>query len=60
MKTVFYIAVKGRVIVVEHENEIIWAFDSFIDSIAELLKTQIQLHGTWNNITCGFSRLFRC
>jgi hypothetical protein len=60
LKTIFYIAVKGRVIVVEHENEIIWAFDSFIDSITELLKTQIQLHGTWNNITRGFGRLFRC
>ena len=60
LKTIFYIAVKGKVIVVEHENEIIWAFDSFIDSIAELLKTQIQLHGTWNNITRGFGRLFRC
>lgn len=60
LKTVFFIAVKGKVIVVEHENEIIWAFDSFIDSIAELLKTQIQLHGTWNNITRGFGRLFRC
>jgi hypothetical protein len=60
LKTVFYVALKGRVIVVEHENEIIWAFDSFIDSITELLKTQIQLHGTWNNITRGFGRLFKC
>jgi len=60
LKTVFYVALKGRVIVVEHENEIIWAFDSFIDSIAELLKKQIQLHGTWNNITRGFGQLFRC
>ncbi len=60
LKTVFYIAVKGRVIVVEHDNEIIWAFDSFIDSITELLKTQIQLHRTWNNITRGFGQLFRC
>jgi hypothetical protein len=59
LKTVFYIAVKGRVIVVEHENEIIWAFDSFIDSITELLKMNTKIHGTWNNITCGFSRLFR-
>ena len=59
LKTIFYIAVKGRVIVVEHENEIIWAFDSFIDSITELLKMNTKIHGTWNNITCGFSRLFR-
>ena len=59
LKTIFYIAVKGRVIVVERENEIIWAFDSFIDSITELLKMNTKIHGTWNNITCGFSRLFR-
>jgi hypothetical protein len=59
LKTIFYIAVKGRVIVVEHENEIIWAFDSFIDSITELLKMNTKIHGIWNNITCGFSRLFR-
>jgi hypothetical protein len=59
LKTIFYISVKERVIVIENDNEVIWAFDSFIDSIAELLKTNIKLHGTWNNIMCGFSRLFR-
>jgi len=59
LKTIFYIAVKGRVIVVERENEIIWAFDSFIDSITELLKMNTKIHGTWNNITCCFSKLFR-
>jgi hypothetical protein len=60
LKTVFFISVKEKIIVVQNENEVIRAFDNFIDSIVELLKMHIQLSGTWNNITCNFSRLFRC
>uniref|UniRef100_A0A6C0JZQ6 Uncharacterized protein n=1 Tax=viral metagenome TaxID=1070528 RepID=A0A6C0JZQ6_9ZZZZ len=58
LKTVFFIAVKEKVIVVENENEVIGAFDNFIDSIVELLKMHIQLYGSWNNITCNFRQLF--
>lgn len=60
LKTVFFIAIKEQIIVVKSENEVIGAFDNFIDSIVELLKMHIQLSGNWNNITCNFSRLFRC
>jgi hypothetical protein len=58
LKTVFFIAVKEKVIVVENENDVIAAFDSFIDSIVELLKMHIQLSGGWDNITCNFRKLF--
>jgi hypothetical protein len=58
LKTVFFIAVKEKIIVVDNENEVIGAFDNFIDSIVELLKMHIQLYGSWNNITCNFRQLF--
>jgi hypothetical protein len=58
LKTVFFIAVKEKIIVVENENDVIAAFDSFIDSIVELLKMHIQLSGGWDNITCNFRKLF--
>jgi hypothetical protein len=58
LKTVFFIAVKEKVIVVENENEVIGAFDSFIDSVVELLKMHIQLSGNWNNVTCNFRQMF--
>jgi len=58
LKTVFFIAVKEKIIVVENENEVIGAFDNFIDSIVELLKMHIQLSGSWNTLTCNFRQLF--
>jgi hypothetical protein len=57
LKTVFFIAVKEKVIVVENENDVIGAFDNFIDSIVELLKMHIQLSGSWDTITCNFRRM---
>jgi hypothetical protein len=57
LKTVFFIAVKEKVIVVENENEVIGAFDNFIDSIVELLKMHMQLSGGWDTITCNFRQM---
>ena len=53
LKTVFFIAVKERLIIVENENEVIGAFDNFIDSIVDLLKMQIQLSSTFSDLTCN-------
>ena len=58
LKTVFFIAVKEKLIVVENENDVIAAFDNFIDSIVDLLKMHIQLSGGWETITCNFGKLF--
>jgi hypothetical protein len=58
LKTVFFIAVKEKIIVVDNENEVIGAFDNSIDSIVELLKMHIQLYGGWNKVTCNFKKLF--
>lgn len=58
LKTVFFIAVKEKIIVVENENDVIVAFDSFIDSIVELLKMHIQLSVGWDTVTCNFGKLF--
>lgn len=58
LKTVFFIAVKEKLIVVNNENDVIVAFDNFIDSIVDLLKMHIQLSGGWDTITCNFGKLF--
>jgi hypothetical protein len=58
LKTMFFIAVKEKIIVVENENEVIGAFDNFIDSVVELLKMHSQLSESWNTITCNFRQMF--
>ena len=60
LKIIFFITVKEKLIVVEneHENEVISAFDNFVDSIAELLKMHIQLSGGCPTITCNFKKIF--
>jgi hypothetical protein len=54
LKTVFFIAVKEKLIIVENENEVIGVFDNFIESIVDLLKMQIQLSSTFSDLTCNF------
>jgi len=58
LKLIFFIAVKEKVVVVENENDIINAFDVFIGSIVELLKTHIRLSSNCLPITCDLRKMW--